>query len=133
MGCKNKHESLKSPLAAARGAGSTGEGSHHWIVQRFSAVAMLPIVVWFMFNIAALSTSSYVAFIDWMSSPLVSAATILFVIMSFWHGALGLQTIIEDYIHCKICKPLFIFLTYFASFAFALTCIVSVLKISFGS
>ena len=127
-----KHNEIRTPLGRARGAGASGEGSHHWIAQRITAVALIPLTVWMIFCIACLSTSDFVQFTAHVSSPFVAVPIALFVIMSLWHGALGMQEIIIDYVSCKCGKAAMKWFVWFASFSMGVACLFSLLKISLG-
>lgn len=123
---------LRSPLAKAKGLGAPGEASHHYWVQRTSALALIPLVIWMCFSIAFLPEASYSTVVTWLQSPFNGIITLLFVILSFYHAQLGLQTIIEDYVssHSKrLAGVLFIkFLSYFLMAAG----VYAVIKITLG-
>lgn len=89
----------QAPLARARGLGSAREGWHHWWSQRTTAVALLPLSLWFAFSVTALPDASYQDVVSWISSPWNSILLISFIAMVFFHAILGMQTILEDYIH----------------------------------
>jgi succinate dehydrogenase / fumarate reductase membrane anchor subunit len=90
---------LRSPLARAIGLVSAKEGAGHWWAQRVSAVALLPLTLWFVASIIAHTGSDYVTFIAWLRTPLATVLMILLLIALFHHTALGLQVVIEDYVH----------------------------------
>ena len=90
---------LRSPLARAMGLGSAKEGVEHWWMARLSAVALIPLTLWFVASIIAHTGSDYVTFIVWLRMPLVSILMVLLLIALFYHTALGLQVVIEDYVH----------------------------------
>jgi succinate dehydrogenase membrane anchor subunit len=90
---------LRSPLARAIGLVSAKEGAEHWWAQRVSAVALLPLTLWFVASIIAHTGSDYVTFIAWLRTPLATVLMILLLIALFHHTALGLQVVIEDYVH----------------------------------
>ncbi len=93
----------RTPLARARGLGPAHTGLHHWMLQRVTAVALVPMVFWFVRSMMGLvltrATQSDV--VAWMQSPWHAVPLILFVTVGFWHGTLGMQVVAEDYIHCK--------------------------------
>ena len=90
---------MLSPLARAMGLGSAKEGVEHWWMARVSAVALVPLTLWFVASIIAHTGSDYVTFIVWLRMPLVSILMVLLLIAVFYHTALGLQVVIEDYVH----------------------------------
>ena len=92
---------LRSPLARAIGLVSAKEGAEHWWAQRVSAVALLPLTLWFVASIIAHTGSDYVTFIAWLRTPLATVLMILLLMALFHHTALGLQVVIEDYVHSR--------------------------------
>ena len=92
---------MRSPLGRAMGLGSAKEGAEHWWMARVSAVALIPLTLWFVASIIAHTSSDYVTFIVWLRMPLVSILMVLLLIALFYHTALGLQVVIEDYVHSE--------------------------------
>lgn len=90
---------MRSPLARARGLGSAKGGAKHWWAQRVSAVALVPLTLWFLGSLIAHAGGDYVAVIGWLKTPLASLAMIVLLLALFHHTALGLQVVIEDYVH----------------------------------
>lgn len=90
---------MRSPLARAQRLGSAKGGVHHWWAQRVSAVALAPLTVWFLGSIIAHAGSDYAAFVGWLKTPLASISMVLLLLALFHHTALGLQVVIEDYLH----------------------------------
>jgi succinate dehydrogenase / fumarate reductase membrane anchor subunit len=93
------HQNMRSPLARAIGLGSAKEGASSWWAERISAVALVPLTLWFAACLIAQTASDYATFIAWMRSPLAATLMILLLIALFYHTALGLQVVIEDYVH----------------------------------
>jgi len=89
---------LETELHRAQGLGSAKNGVGHWIAQRISAIVLIPLCVWFVASFIYYVTSSYDEAQQWMSSSLTVAGLILFTGILFYHGYLGLQVIIEDYV-----------------------------------
>jgi len=96
--------SLRHPLARAKGDGSSGEGSHHWWLQRLSALALIPLGLWFVFAVIGHLGDDYSAVVRWLSHPGVALAAVLFSVFMFFHAHLGVQVVIEDYIHNESVK-----------------------------
>ena len=92
-------QNMRSPLARAIGLGSAKEGVGPWCAERVSAVALIPLTLWFTSSIIAHTSSDYVTVIVWLRTPLVAILMILLLIALFYHTALGLQVVIEDYVH----------------------------------
>jgi succinate dehydrogenase / fumarate reductase membrane anchor subunit len=95
-------QDMRSPLARAMGFGSAKDGVGHWWAERVSAVALVPLTLWFASSIIAHTGSDHTSFIAWLRTPLVSILMILLLITLFYHTALGLQVVIEDYVHSRV-------------------------------
>jgi len=127
------NEKIQSPLARARGAGSAHEGTHHWWHQRVTAVANMLLMLWLVWAVVHIPGWSYVEFTTWLAQPCRAILMILAVISVFYHAALGVQVVIEDYVHdgaCKVVKLVGMKLFFFAT---AVACIFSILKVALGS
>lgn len=90
--------SLRSPLGKVKGLGSAKSGTHHFMVQRLTALALIPLTLWFCFSLAAMPTMDYATFTTWLQSPVSASLMILTVLLTFYHAYLGLQVVIEDYV-----------------------------------
>ena len=86
-------------LGRVRGLGSSHHGSHHWLQQRLTALGNILLVTWFVVSMFRLPLGDHAAVLRWASNPTVALALILLVISVFWHFRLGLQVMIEDYVH----------------------------------
>lgn len=118
-----------TPIGRVRGLGPAHEGPHHWLVQRFTAIGNLFLMLWFGISLALLPAYDFATFSDWLSGPLNAALMALLVISIFWHARLGLQVLTEDYVHeagTKFGVIAFLNLATFASVAFALFSIASI-------
>jgi succinate dehydrogenase / fumarate reductase membrane anchor subunit len=124
---------LRTPLARARGLGSAREGVHHWWAQRLTAIALIPLVVWFAISLVMMSGADYGAVRAWIGSPMVMVLLILTIAVGLHHGQLGLQVVIEDYVHGDGSKLALIVAVRFVAVLFGLAAIVAVLRIGFGS
>ena len=122
----------RSDLARVRGLGSAKEGVHHWWMQRLTAVALVPLAIWFVASLIAHTGASYDAASAWLASPVVFGIMVLLVVITFYHAMLGLQVIIEDYLHHEGAKIAALLLMKFACVALALTALVALLVIAFG-
>ena len=123
---------LRSDLSRVRGLGAAKEGAHHWWHQRLTAIALVPLTLWFTVTILGQINSTHTETIEWISYPLNTVLLIALLVSTFYHTILGLQVVIEDYVHVEWAK---ISLLIFVKFSFSLCAllgIVSVLKISFG-
>jgi len=94
-----EREDMRTPLARAIGLGSAKDGVHHWWMQRVSAIALVPLTMWFIAAIIAQTGADYAAFIAWIRNPITDILMGLLLIALFYHAALGLQVVVEDYVH----------------------------------
>ena len=95
---------LKSPLARVLGLGSAKEGVTHWWSQRLTSIALIPLGLWFVYSMVGLLSSGHTAAVEWLHSPLQAGLFILFILVVFWHAFLGLQVVVEDYVHTEWLK-----------------------------
>lgn len=124
--------SMRTPLGRVRGLGSAKEGTNHFWEQRLTAIALVPLGIWVAVSIAQLSGAGWPEVAAWLGHPLSGLAMILFIGVAFWHFKLGLQVVIEDYVHSESSKITLLILNTFVSFVLALAGIVAVLKLMFG-
>lgn len=86
-------------IGKVRGTGSAHSGSHHWLLQRFTAIANLGLVGWLVVSFALLPGFGFQSVHEWIVRPLSGIAIALLIVSTFWHARLGLQVLIEDYVH----------------------------------
>lgn len=91
--------SFRSPLARVTGHGSAKAGAMHWWWQRITAVALVPLSIWFVFSLATFTGQCHIDIYGWIADPWSSALLIAFLASLFHHVQLGLQVVIEDYVH----------------------------------
>jgi len=125
-------ERMRSPLGGALGLGSAKDGVEQWWRERVTAIALVPLTVWFAASIVVQMNSDYAAAIAWLQTPLAATLMVLLLTALFWHTALGLQVVIEDYIHSGLKLPLVIAMR-FGCFVLAVAGILAVLRICFRS
>jgi succinate dehydrogenase / fumarate reductase membrane anchor subunit len=128
----NSSKSLRSPIARARGLGSAKEGVSHWWTQRLTALALIPLGIWFVASVVCLAGADHAAITQWLGAPFTLVALSLTLIAAFYHAVLGLQVVIEDYIHTKAVKLTLIILIQFAAFAFTAAGIIALLMTAFA-
>jgi succinate dehydrogenase / fumarate reductase membrane anchor subunit len=92
-------QQTRTRFAHARGFGSAKSGARTWWAERLSAVALVPLMLWFVAALIMHTTADYAAFVAWMRSPATLILMVLLIAMLFHHTALGLQVIVEDYVH----------------------------------
>lgn len=124
--------SLRSPLSKARGLGAAKTGVHHFWVQRVSAIALVPLAIWFVFSVAQLSGDRYEAVLHWVSAPSVAVVLVLFLATTLYHSWLGVQTIIEDYVSHEGKRIATLLLSKFAHVLVAAASIFATLKVALG-
>jgi succinate dehydrogenase / fumarate reductase membrane anchor subunit len=128
----SEHDRLRSPLGRVIGLGSAKEGVEHWWAQRVTAVALVVLLLWFVASIISLAGANRAAVAAWLHSPLPAILTILLLIAGFYHMALGIQVVVEDYVHDEWVKIPALILNKLLSFALAIAGIFAVLRLAFG-
>ena len=123
---------MRSPLGRALGLGSARDGVEDWWLERISAVALIPLTIWFTAAIVAHTGDDYAALIAWLRAPLTTTLMALLLIALFQHSALGLQVVIEDYVHSGIKLPMLVGMR-LGCLALAVAGIVAILKIALGT
>jgi succinate dehydrogenase / fumarate reductase membrane anchor subunit len=123
---------LRTPLSRARGLGSAKQGVHHWWAQRITAVALIPLVAWFAISLIMMSGADYNVVRAWIGSPVVMVLLTLTFVVGLHHGQLGIQVVIEDYVHNDGVKLALIVLVRFIAVVFGLAAIVAILRIGLG-
>lgn len=122
---------LKNPLSRARGLGSAKSGVHHWMMQRLTAVSNLILGLWLMYSIVMNADLQYMAGAEgWLSQPVNAIGVILFVISSLYHSLLGVQVVVEDYIHHEGFKIVKLMAVRLVFCAMGVACIFSVLQVA---
>lgn len=121
-----------SPFDQTQGLGSAHEGVGQWWMQRVTAVALVPLTLWFAAALMAHARSDYSAVILWLRSPPTTVFMALLLIALFYHMAFGLQVVIEDYVHDNRLKIPAVIAIRLGSFALAVTGLIAVLRIAFG-
>ena len=91
--------STETPIARVRGLGSAQEGAHHWRLERLTSVATLLLFVWLIVSLMRLPSLDYRGVTEWLATPLAAVPMLLLIVSTFWHLKLGLQVVIEDYVH----------------------------------
>jgi succinate dehydrogenase / fumarate reductase membrane anchor subunit len=124
--------SLRSPLGRVRGLGSAKEGVNHWWAQRLTAFALIPLTVWFVISLLTVMGADYAVVRAWVGSPVVAGLLILLIAATFYHAYLGLQVVIEDYVHSEAWKLFALLSVRGASWLLTILGVVSVLVLLLG-
>ncbi len=122
----------RTPLGNARGLGSAKSGAHHWWMQRLTAIALVPLTLWFIASLIQLTGADQQTATVWLSSPVQAVLMLLLIAATFHHVQLGLQVVIEDYIDTEAAKIVVLVLAKLASMLLAAAAAFAVLKIAFG-
>jgi succinate dehydrogenase / fumarate reductase membrane anchor subunit len=123
---------LRSELGRVRGLGSAKEGVNHWWHQRLTAIALIPLSLWFVASLVFLTDTDHATAVHWLGSPISLGVMVLFIVALFYHAVLGIQVVIEDYVSRHGLRMVSIVLVQFAGFALAMAAIISLLVIAFG-
>lgn len=122
---------LRSPLKNARGLGSAQDGVGHWWAQRMTALALIPLSVWFVVSLLSVLQADFNTARDWVANPLHAGGLVLLLIAFFYHSWLGLQVVVEDYVHGKAAKFIMLISLKFLHFIAAVAGIFMVLRLAF--
>jgi succinate dehydrogenase / fumarate reductase membrane anchor subunit len=120
-------------IGRVRGLGSAKHGSHHWLVQRFTAIGNVVTTVWFVASLLLLPNFNYITVHDWVTRPVPALALGLMIISTVWHARLGMQVMIEDYVHEAGAKFGVIALLNLAAFAAVGFGLLSVIRLALGA
>lgn len=116
-------------IGRVRGHGSAHSGTHHWLLQRYTAFGNLVLGLWLLFSLVTMQDYQFETIATWASSPIPALGLMLFVISTFWHARLGLQVVVEDYLTeeaNKVGGMILLNLVSFAGAAFGLLCIIRI-------
>jgi len=125
--------SLVTPLSRVLGLGTAKGAAEHWWMQRLTAVALLPLGLWFALSLLGLADFGYATVLAWMQRPFTSILMLLFVAAIGYHSFLGVQVVIEDYVTGKALKIVAIMGSTLAHAGLAIAAVFAVLKVAFGS
>ncbi len=128
----DKSSNLRTPFARVHGLGSARSGTRHFWHQRLTSVAAIPLTVGFIVIVMSLMGRNHAAVVQILGSPLVSIVMHLFVLTTLYHMWLGMQVVVEDYVHNELTKILLIMSNTFFCIAVGFVCAFALLKLSFG-
>ena len=124
---------LRSPLGRVLGLGAAKEGVHHWWTQRLTAIALVPLSLWFVASLLALPALDFTTVYAWMRQSWTALLLIIFVAVATWHSQLGVRVVIEDYVHGVGARTLTLVLVSFAHIGLAAAGVFAVLRVAFGA
>jgi succinate dehydrogenase / fumarate reductase membrane anchor subunit len=123
----------RTPLKDVRGLGSAKQGTHHFIVQRLTAIALILLACWFLYFVVGLMHADYLTATDAVAKPWNAMLLIAFLVAMFWHAQLGMQVVIEDYVHSHGLALTAQIAVYFVCILGALASVFAVVRIALGS
>ena len=124
--------SLQSPLNKVLGLGSAKGGTGHWWAQRMTAISLVPLTIWFALGLLGLPHGNYEMVVAWIAQPLNAILIVLLIISLIYHSSLGLQVVIEDYVH-GVAKLVILITVQLAHVALAVSGIYAVIVLSAGA
>ena len=124
--------SLSTPLRQVLGLGSAKSGVHHWWMQRLTSIALVPLSIWFAVSLLMLPGLDYATLSAWVSQSLTALLLILLVLTATWHSRLGVQVVVEDYVHAAGTRTLTLVLVNFLHVFIAAAGVFAILKVAFG-
>jgi len=124
---------MRSPLGRAIGLGSAKEGVEHWWRQRVTALALVPLTLWFVIAVIGLVGADHAAVVAWVRSPMPAVLLILLLVATFYHAALGLQVVIEDYIRGEAMRLAALLVMRLLCILFVVRGVLAVLKLALGA
>ncbi len=133
MSAPEAHSPMRTRLGRVRGLGSAKEGVIHWWGQRLSAIALVPLVVWFAASLVALAGAPHAVVIAWIKGPVTAILLVVLLAATFYHLQLGVQVVVEDYVHTEWRKLAVVITVKFVSALAALIGIFAVLRIALGA
>ncbi len=123
---------LQTPIAQVHGLGPSRGAMKHWWVQRLTAVALIPLGLWFVASLAAHAGDGPAAFSAWMSRPWVAALHIMFIGSTFYHAQIGVQIVVEDYVQNEFTKITTLVCVKLAAVLLSIACLLAVVRVAAG-
>ena len=124
------HQNLRTELGKVRGLGASRHAVGHWWIQRVTALVLIPLSLWFLSSLlTALLSPDVIHIAEWFASPVHAILMALLLIALFWHAKLGVQVVIEDYVHSPFAKYFLLLANSFINWFFAAVCVLTILKL----
>lgn len=125
---------MRTPLAQARGLGpAKSGGTSHWWAQRLTSLALIPLMLWFVFAAIGLIGADHAAFVAWVSEPGTVLLLVLTIVSLFYHIEQGMQVVVEDYLHGEAARVATLILVKAFSYIGGIACLLAVFRVAFGS
>jgi succinate dehydrogenase / fumarate reductase membrane anchor subunit len=122
---------IRTPLSRVRGLGSAHSGSRSWWLERMTSLALVPLTIWFLAALISHLGESREIIAAWLGQPLISMLLAVFLFVMFWHSKLGLQVIIEDYVHAEAAKIVLLLVKDMAIYALGIASLFAIVKLHF--
>ena len=122
--------SHRTPAGRVHGLGSAQHGVDHWWGQRLTALALIPLIIWLCVSIVGMIGADHVTFTSWLSTPGRAVALLLLILATFYHMKLGLQVVIEDYVHSRGWYTALLVTNSFACVLLGTACAFAVIKVA---
>ena len=122
----------RTPLAKVRGLGAAHNGTTHWWMQRISAIMLAPLSFWLVIYAKQLTTATHADISAWLAAPINSLFAVAWLMTVFYHAALGLQVVIEDYVHTEWRKIASVWMVKIGFWGLGLATVLAMLRIVFG-
>ncbi|MBM3518657.1 MAG: succinate dehydrogenase, hydrophobic membrane anchor protein [Alphaproteobacteria bacterium] len=123
---------MRTALGRVRGLGSAKEGTHHWWMQRLTAIALIPLTLWFAISLIWLTGAEHADVVAWLGAPIPGALMLLLIGAGFYHLKLGVQVVVEDYVHAEALKVACLIVNSFGCIVLALASALAVLSVMLG-
>ncbi|WP_353573070.1 succinate dehydrogenase, hydrophobic membrane anchor protein [Candidatus Albibeggiatoa sp. nov. BB20] len=127
----DKETSYRSHLGQVRNLGSSHNGTHHFITQRLTAIALIPLVFWFVYSLISIATSNHAEAVAWVNYPPNTVLFSILILVLIHHAHLGLQMVVEDYIHTSVMKALITVGLKFFMIALTIASVIAIFRIIF--
>lgn len=123
---------LRTPLSRARGRGAAGHGASHWVAERVSAIALVPLTLWMVYAALTISAAGYSGAVAFVQNPVNAVLILLVLLVSGWHMHAGARVVVEDYMHKTLGRSALLVLNLFLAVLVTALAVFSVLKVALG-
>lgn len=123
----------RTPLGRARGLGAAGHGAGHWLSERVSSLALVPLVLWIAYAALEIAGGGYDGAVAWVRQPINAVLLVLLIVVGFQHMHSGMRVVIEDYVDKTMPRAVWLVINLFVSVLFGALAVFSVLKVALGA